>query len=191
VKGATSVRAVPLASTQPVLPRSFPVLFSARFAGNSSFFSSRFRDHPKFFFGCFRRFPASGCFFNGLTQVCFFEPTLSLLSFSADFDSFSPGFGSDGNSPGIADDLNSLGTMRPGSAANPPTASAVDTDTSASADDYSPTEAAGKRFFLLVLKNGSNHAVTDYWLADGYLEYVSLDSARSHIPLEALDLQKR
>ena len=103
VKGATPVRAVPLTSAQPVLPRSFPVLFSARFASNSFFFSSRFRDHPRFFFDCFRHFPASGCFFNGLTQVCFFEPALSLLSISADFDSFSPGFGSDGNSPGIAD----------------------------------------------------------------------------------------
>jgi len=29
----------------------------------------------------------------------------------------------------------------------------------------------------------------DYWLADGYLEYVSLDSTRGHVPLEALDLQ--
>ena len=38
VKGATPVRAVPLTSAQPVLPRSFPVLFSARFASNSFFF---------------------------------------------------------------------------------------------------------------------------------------------------------
>ena len=51
-------------------------------------------------------------------------------------------------------------------------------------------EVVGKGFFLLVLKNGTSHAVTDYWLADGYLEYLSLDSTRSHVPLEALDLQK-
>jgi hypothetical protein len=190
VKGATPVRAVSMASIQPVPLRSFPVLFPARFVGNSSFFSSRFRHHPRFFFGCFRRFPASGCFFNGLTQVCFFEPALSLLSFSAAFDSFPPGFGFDGNSLGIADDLNSLDTMQPVIAGNPSTASPVDTGISAPADDYSPTEAVGKGFFLLVLKNGNNHAVTDYWLADGYLEYVSLDSTRSHVPLEALDLQE-
>jgi hypothetical protein len=190
VRGTTPVRAVPSASIQQVPPRSLPVLFPARFARNSFFFSSQFRHHPRFFFGCFRRFPTSGCFFNGLTQMCFFEPALSLVSFSAAFDSFPPGFGFDGNSKDIADDLNSLGTMQPGIAASLPTASAVDTDTSALTDDYSPTEAVGKGFFLLVLKNGSNHAVTDYWLADGYLEYVSLDSARSHIPLEALDLQK-
>ena len=31
--------------------------------------------------------------------------------------------------------------------------------------------------------------MTDYWIADGYLEYISPDGTRSHIPLEALDLQ--
>jgi hypothetical protein len=49
-------------------------------------------------------------------------------------------------------------------------------------------EAVGKGF-LLVLRNGTHHAATDYWLADGYLEYVSLDRTRSHVPAEALDLQ--
>jgi hypothetical protein len=190
VKGATPVRAVPLAFIQPIPPRHFPVLFPARFAGNGFFFSSRFRHDPRFCFGCFRRFPTSGCFFNGLTQVCFFEPVLPLLSLSASFDSFPPGFGFDGNSLGIADDLNSLDTMQPGIAVNPLPASSVDTDTPAPADDHSPTAVVGKGFFLLVLKNGSNHSVTDYWLADGYLEYVSLDRTRSHVPLEALDLQK-
>src|ERR1700722_1564877 len=53
------------------------------------------------------------------------------------------------------------------------------------------TEDAGssKGVFLLVLNNGSSHAATDYWIADGYLEYISPDGTRSHIPLEALDLQ--
>jgi hypothetical protein len=40
-----------------------------------------------------------------------------------------------------------------------------------------------------VLNNGTSYAVTDYWIADGYLEYISPDGTRSHIPLEALDLQ--
>ena len=85
-----------------------------------------------------------------------------------------------------------------------PTAGLMDADTSAPAEENSPIndgakvdaateaadEAAGKRFFLLVLKNGTRHAATNYWLADGYLEYVSLDRTRSHVPLEALDLQK-
>ena len=86
---------------------------------------------------------------------------------------------------------------------NPPTSGPVDADTSAPAVENSPTnvgakvdaavegadEAMGNGFFLLALKNGKNHAATDYWLADGYLEYVSLDRTRSHVPLEALDLQ--
>ncbi len=42
---------------------------------------------------------------------------------------------------------------------------------------------------MLVLNNGTRHAVTDYWVADGYLEYISPDGTRSHIPLEALDVQ--
>jgi hypothetical protein len=33
--------------------------------------------------------------------------------------------------------------------------------------------------------------VTDYWLDDGYVEFVSDDSVPSHIPLDALDLQKQ
>ncbi len=93
--------------------------------------------------------------------------------------------------------------MQPGIAMNPPTAG-PGADTSARAGENLPTnsgakvdaaaeaadEAVGKGFFLLVLKNGASHAATDYWLADGYLEYVSLDRTRSHVPLEALDLQK-
>ncbi len=93
--------------------------------------------------------------------------------------------------------------MQSGIAANPLTASLVDADTSPAGENSltdagatvdaaaeAADEAVGKGFFLLVLKNGTSHAVTDYWLADGYLEYVSLDRTRSHVPLEALDLQK-
>jgi hypothetical protein len=137
-----------------------------------------------------------------LTQVCFFEPALPLFFFSAGFDPSLSGFGFGGNSFGMGDDPNSLGTAQPGIAANSPRAT-QDADTSASAGENSPTdaratvdtaaeaasEAARKEFFLLVLKNETSHAVMDYWLADGYLEYVSLDSTRGHVPLEALDLQ--
>lgn len=49
--------------------------------------------------------------------------------------------------------------------------------------------AVGKGVFLLVVNNGTSHSVTDYWVADGYLEYFGPDGRRSHIPLEALDLQ--
>jgi len=203
VKGATPVRSASWISFQPVppSPRWFPVLFPPRFVGNGFSFSSRFRHRPGFFFGRSPCIPASGCFFSGVTQVCFFEPALSLFFFSSGFDSFLSGTGFRGYSLGIGDDLNSLGTMEV--AVNPPTSGPGDADTSALAVENSPTnvgakvdpaaaaadEAMGNGFFLLVLKNGKSHAATDYWLADGYLEYVSLDRTRSHIPLEALDLQ--
>jgi hypothetical protein len=157
---------------------------------------------PVFLFGHFPCFRASGCFFNGFTQVCFFEPALPLFFFSAGFDPFLSGFGFRGDSLGIDDDLNSPGTMQPGIAMNSPTAG-PSADTSALGGENVPTnggakvkpaaeaadEAVGEGFFLLVLKNGTSHAATDYWLADGYLEYISRDRTRSHIPLEALDLQ--
>ncbi len=53
----------------------------------------------------------------------------------------------------------------------------------------SDDQAVGPGEFLLVLNNGTSHAVTDYWVADGYLEYLNPDGTRSHVPLEALDLQ--
>jgi hypothetical protein len=205
VKGATPVRAAPWASIPPVPQRSFwfPVRFPPHFVGNSFFFSSRFRRRPSFLFGRFPCFRASGCFFNGFTQVCFFEPTVPLFFFSAGFDPFLSGFGFRGDSLGIDDDLNSPGTMQPGIAMNLPTAG-PSADTSALGRENLSTnsgakvgsaaeaadEAVGEGFFLLVLKNGTSHAATNYWLADGYLEYVSLDRTRSHVPLEALDLQK-
>jgi hypothetical protein len=204
VKGATAFRAAPLASIQSVPQKSpwFPVLFPPGFVGNRFFLSSRFRHHSSFFFGRFPCVRTSGCFFNGLTQVCFFEPALPLFFFSAGFDPFFSGFGFGGNSFGMGDDLNSLEKTQPEIAANLPTAP-QDADTSALAGENSgpdtratvdtaaeaANEAARKGFFLLVLKNGTSHAVMDYWLADGYLEYVSLDSTRGHVPLEALDLQ--
>jgi hypothetical protein len=205
VKGATPVRAAPWASIQPAPQRSlwFPVLFPPRFVGNSFSFSSRFRRRPSFLFGRFPCFRASGCFFDGFTQVCFFEPALPLFFFSAGFDSFLSGFGFRGDSFGIDDDLTSPGTMQPGIAMNSSTAGSS-ADTSTLGGENLPTnggakvdaaadavdEEVGEGFFLLVLKNGTSHAATDYWLADGYLEYVSLDRTRSHVPLEALDLQK-
>jgi hypothetical protein len=49
--------------------------------------------------------------------------------------------------------------------------------------------AVGNGVFLVVLNTGTSHVVTDYWVADGHLGYVSSDGSRSHIPLEALDLK--
>jgi hypothetical protein len=147
-------------------------------------------------FNRFPRFSSSGCFFNGVTQVCFFEPFWPLFSCSGYFDPFYFGFG--GDSLDIGDDLNSQGPMQSEMSAVPPTGNPPDDDTAEGNSSVRPgatlgaaTEdrALGKGVFLLVLNNGTRHAVTDYWVADGYLEYISPDGTRSHIPLEALDLQ--
>ena len=47
----------------------------------------------------------------------------------------------------------------------------------------------GPEVFVLVLHNGTTQLAKSYWAAEGYLEYISPDSVRSHIPLDALDLQ--
>lgn len=130
-------------------------------------------------------FPSSGCFFNGVTQVCFFEPFLALFSFGADFDSFNSGLG-------FGDDLTAQAQLQAELAPpemNPATEN-LESSSSTTPLLIPPDSPMGKGTFLLVLKNGTTHAVSDYWLADGYLEYVRSDGVRSHIPLESLDLQK-
>jgi hypothetical protein len=135
------------------------------------------------------------------TQVCFFQPALPLFFFSA-FDPFLVGFPFDSNYPDTAGGLSSVDTMRPEIATNP-MAGPVDADTSAAEGQNSPSrrtatvdaspEAAktdASTFFLLILKNGTRQAVTDYWLDDGYVEFASDDSVWSHIPRDALELKK-
>jgi len=175
-----------------------PRLFPRRPDGQISFVSYSLRPHRGFFFHRFPRFSSSGCFFNGVTQVCFFEPFLPLFCFSGGFDPFYSGFGFGGDSLGSGDDLNSQGLMQSDMSTIPSTANPSDDDT-AEANSSAPSratlgaatedQALGKGVFLLVLHNGTSRAVTDYWVADGYLEYISPDGTRSHIPLEALDLQ--
>jgi hypothetical protein len=152
-----------------------------------------FRHRPGFFDRGFRRFPGSGCVFNGY-QVCFFEPAWSLLYFSAGFDWFPLdwGFGGDDgytDNNGYASDATDSTDMM--------TAPPMDSEAeqSANATNYSmvsPQPLRGldldPRFFLLILKNGAERVVTDYWLSDSYIEYVSRDGSRSHVPVDALDL---
>ena len=173
-----------------------PPLFPIRPDSRVSFVSSSVRPHRGFFFNRSPRFSSSGCFFNGVTQVCFFEPFLPLLSFSDYFDPFY--FGFSGDSLDRGDDLNSQAPMQSQMSAVPPTANPSDDDPAERNSAVRPgttlgaatdNEAVANGVFLLVLNNGTSHVVTDYWVADGYLEYVSPDGSRSHIPLEALDLK--
>ena len=173
-------------SPQPFLPLG---------DGRVPFVSLSLRPHRAFLFNRFPRFSSSGCFFNGVTQVCFFEPFLPLLACSGDFGFFDSGFA--GDSLDLGDD--SQGLVPSEMSAVPPPADPSDEATSEGdspgRDGAAPRVATegqdlGKGVLLLVLKNGASHAVVDYWVADGYLEYISSDGIRSHIPLEALDLQR-
>jgi len=141
--------------------------------------------HHAFFHPHGHCFPSSGCFFDGVTQICFFEPFLALFSFGGDFDSFN-------SELGFGDDLTAQAQMQ--AELSPPEANPPVENLTGLADTtpilMPPDSPMGKGIFLLVLKNGTTHSVSDYWLSDGYLEYVRSDGVRSHIPLESLDLQQ-
>jgi hypothetical protein len=153
------------------------------------------RLHRSSSYNRFHRFSSSGCFFNGVTQACFFEPFVPLLCCFGEFDSLGLGFG--GDSLDLGDILNSQELMQSEMFAVPP-ANPPDDGTAAGNSPAPPgvmvggatdNQAPGRGVFLLVLNNGASYAVIDYWVADAYLEYISADGTRSHIPLEALDLQ--
>ena len=174
-----------------------PTPDSLRTSSQVSFSSSGRRHRRDFFFRRFPRFSSSGCFWNGVAQVCFFEPLLPLLCFGGDFGASYFGFSFGDDAMDAGDGLNSQGLMESEMSAIPATdLSGDDRAEWNSATRPGPIFAGatedtgpGKGIFLLVLNNGSTHAASDYWVADGYLEYISPDGTRSHIPLEALDLQ--
>jgi hypothetical protein len=171
------IRAIPLPS-----PLSFPPERFSTYA--------RVGHHPDHWFGGFHHFPASGCFFNGFHQVCFFEPAWPLFWFSAGFGWFPLDWGFGGDYGDTSDQTGSSDLM---------TAPPVDSESEESSNlsnhsTISPRPIRGldldPRFFLLILKNGADRVVTDYWLSDGYMEYVSGDGSRSHIPVDAMDLEE-
>jgi hypothetical protein len=152
--------------------------------------------HHRHFFNRFQRFSSSGCFWNGVTQFCFFEPLFPLLFCSGNFGFFDSGIG--GDSLDLGDGLNSQGVAQSEMSAIAPPANGPEDNAAESNSPSLPGFTSGvtpedrdlgKGIFLLVLNNGATHAVTDYWAADGYLEYISPDGTRSHIPLDALNLQ--
>jgi len=202
-RGPSHLWNIPTASRGPVTARIpstllSPALFPHRPGGQASFVSSLRHRHRDLFFNRYGRFSSSGCFFNGVTQVCFFEPFLPLISCYGGFNLFYSGFGLGGDSLDLGGDLNSQGSLQWEMSATPPVTNPSQDDTTDGNSSASPGTALGamtegqlsKGVFLLVLNNGTSHAVTDYWVSDGYLEYISPDGTRSHIPLEALDLQR-
>jgi hypothetical protein len=128
-----------------------------------------------------------------VSQVCFFEPFLPLLW----FDAFDYGFGFGGGWTDAGDDSRGMdqadmsGISQP---VNPPDETSADENTAATnAKAQAEADAQdwdlGPDVFVLVLHNGTTQLAKSYWAVDGYLEYISPDGIRSHIPLDALDLQ--
>jgi hypothetical protein len=183
-----STRSMPVHPLPSTLIRTIP-LESSRFVtrrepSSSSWIRHRLRR-------CFARFPypqSSGCYFNGFNQVCFFEPLLPILFSSSYFGLQDYGF--DGDAMDQSRELASTDTV---SITDAPNTESENPPSMPPASDEPPSGFQDKgldpRFFLLILKNGTEQVVTDYWVADGYIEYVSRDGSRSHIPIEALDLQ--
>ena len=158
---------------------------------DNRFFGFRpIRHHPGFFFPRFGRFP-SGCFFNGVTQACFFEPFWPLCfggTSGLHYSSF--GFGGTAD-VGDESGPTSVDISAMSAAGNPLEDNTLGNSTEAQAGSAAAAQDGdlGKGVYVLMLNDGTSRIVTDYWEADGYLEYVSRDESRSHIPLAAVDLQ--
>jgi hypothetical protein len=141
-------------------------------------------------FVVFHPVPTSGCFYNGFNQVCFFQPAWPLFWFSAGFSWFPFGWGSSGDYGDTSDVTGSADmTAAPAMDSEPEASPNVSNNNTIAAQPIRGLDL-DPRFFLLILKNGAERVVTDYWLTDGYIEYVSSDGSRSHIPVEALDLEE-
>lgn len=168
-------------------------------AGHALFVNSPRGLHRGRFFGRYPRFAPSGCFFNGVSQVCFFEPLLPLLWFD-DFDygfGFGGGWFGGGGSDAGADsqgmdqsDMSGISQpVNPSDEVSTEAAVAANAKSQADADADAHDWDLGPGVFVLVLHNGTTQLAKSYWATDGYLEYITPDGVRSHIPLDALDLQ--
>ncbi len=185
---AELIRGMPAHPLPSTLIRTIP-LESTRFATRKELPSSSWLHHrPRRFFGGFPCLHSSGCYFNGFNQVCFFEPLLPIFTSGSFFGLQDYGFDGDA--------MDQSGEFAPTDTV-PLTAADTESENPPSTPPASaspPSDFRGKgldpRFFILILKNGTEQVVADYWFADGYIEYVSRDGSRSHIPIEALDLQE-
>jgi hypothetical protein len=129
----------------------------------------------------------STCFFSGISTTCFFNgffPPLFFSPFWGPWENWGYaepwGYGPV-NSPGYdvtAQAAAALGDYAPGYAPVPPPEAPA-----GMAEEAAPLT-------LIFLTDGTNFAVTDYWLAGGKLHYITSYGGENSIALEQLDLQK-
>jgi hypothetical protein len=125
-----------------------------------------------------------------MTQICFFEPFWPLFGFG--YFGYGDGYGANWDNGA---DWSGMDEGEITGVTQPPEQTPPGADQNSAAWDAAAQAGAredrdlGKDVFVLVLRNRTTHAVTSYWAGDGYLEYVSPDGTRSHVPLDALDLE--
>jgi hypothetical protein len=160
-----------------------------RFFHNTDFFFLFGFGHRRFpFFG---GFPFQQCFFNGFGSACAFEPAFFSPFFFGPFGfgdvGWDWGWGWNGYGPGYnvaaqpaeqqpeeTSPPNEYSTYQPGTAPAP----------------LPPEQANASPLILLVLKDGSVYGVTDYWLEEGRLHYLTSYGGENDISIDQLDLQK-
>jgi len=184
-------------STQPIsgtqwFGRPFslppPLVFPANgflFPGQDIFFFDRFHHHHFFFSGAFG-FP-SFCGFGGFGP-CFFQPFFGPRFFSPFFfPSFFPFLPFDGGVRVI--DAGVSGGEGPPNEPSP--TEATEAGDSLEALPSSPAQpAAPAKLAVLVLKDGWTYEVTDYWVENGQLRYVTSYGGENAVPLEAIDFDQ-
>jgi hypothetical protein len=102
--------------------------------------------------------------------------------------SFGSGYGSDLNYSGAQDDSPSEEASTSQSDTIPSLLAAPETSAEQEAANAGPAQKPVTA--VLYLKDGSSYAVTDYWLADGKIHYVTSYGGENAIDQSALDLQR-
>ena len=156
-----------------------------RFFHDTGFFFLFGFGHRRFpFFGVF---PFQQCFFNGFTNVCAFEPAFFSPFCCGPFGFGDVGWGWNGygagysvpaqpaeQEPAETSPPNDYLTYQPGTAPEP----------------LPPEQTNASPLILLVLKDGSVYGVTDYWVEEGRLHYLTSYGGENDISIDQLDLQK-
>ncbi len=169
------------------VPQPRPFFFPHRHFQDTGFF---------FIFGCgfhrfhsFGVFPFQQCFFNGFSSVCAIQPAFFSPFGFGPFGFGDVGWGWNGYGNGYQNTVaaqpaeqqpaetgppNDYSTYQPGTAPEP----------------LPPEQANPSPLILLVLKDGTVYGVTDYWLEEGRLHYLTSYGGANDISIDQLDLQK-
>ena len=165
----------------PIVPRR-PIVFSPFFPFYPGFY-------PGFGFG----FGFGGGFYGAFGPCdpfwgCYGYGFNGGIGYGYYGGSFGSGYGSDLNYSGAQDDSPSEDASTSQSDTIPSLLAAPETSVEQEAGNAGPAQKPVTA--VLYLKDGSSYAVTDYWLADGKIHYVTSYGGENAIEQSALDLQR-